>query len=162
MSGEEKKEFRNPKPTVDVLIEIDRTGLVLIERKNVPHGWAIPGGFVDEGEPVEAAAIREMKEETGLDVVLTELFYVFSDPRRDPRHHTLTTVFIGRPRDPRAKPIAGDDAGNVRVVDPAHNPLPMAFDHAFVLKAYVEWKRTGKRPDPMAMLELWKTKSPLA
>ena len=127
----------------------------------IPPGWAIPGGFVDEGEPVEVAALREMKEETGLDVVLTDLLYVYSDPRRDPRHHTETVVFIGRPADPRSKPIAGDDAGGVRIVDPEKLPDAMAFDHALVISDYVRFKKTGKRPDPMEYLERWQLKKPL-
>ncbi|MGZ8486401.1 MAG: NUDIX domain-containing protein, partial [Candidatus Binatia bacterium] len=80
--------FRNPFPTIDIIIEID-DGIVLIERKNPPPGWAMPGGFVDYGESVERAAVREAKEETCLDVHLTEQFYTYSDPKRDPRHHTL-------------------------------------------------------------------------
>ncbi len=157
---ETKKEYRNPKPTVDVIIEI-AGGIVLIERTNPPPGWAIPGGFVDEGEPVEVAALREMKEETGLDVVLTDLLYVYSDPRRDPRHHTETVVFLGRPEDPRARPVAGDDAGKVDIVDPTKLPAHMAFDHAGVIADYVEFRKSGKRPDPMEMLDRWRTKKPL-
>src|SRR5689334_17905568 len=90
-------EYRNPKPTTDVIVEVSG-GIVLIERKNDPKGWALPGGFVDEGEPVEAAAVREMQEEIGIEVVLTELLSVYSDPRRDKRMHTMSTVFIGRPK----------------------------------------------------------------
>lgn len=153
-------EYRNPKPTVDVLIEID-SGIVLIERKNPPHGWAIPGGFVDEGEPLEEAAVREMKEETSLDVVLTDLLYIYSDPRRDARHHTVTAVYVGRPARSDARPSAGDDAANLRIVDPANPPQPLAFDHARVLADYLEYKRTGKKPDPQAYLERWRRKDPL-
>ena len=87
-------EYRNPTPTVDIIItRNDGREIVLIKRKNPPVGWAIPGGFVDEGEWVENAAIREAKEETELDVVLDELFYVYSDPTRDPRQHNMSTVF---------------------------------------------------------------------
>lgn len=150
-------EYRNPKTTVDCLIEIDG-GIVLVERKNPPPGWAIPGGFVDEGEPIEAAALREMQEETGLDVVLTDLLYCYSDPRRDPRHHTVTAVFVGKPAKPGAKPVAGDDAGEAIVVKPDALPSPIAFDHAKVIADYVEWKRSGKRPEPMKMLEAWRTR----
>ncbi len=153
-------EYKNPKPTVDVLIEID-SGIVLIERKNPPHGWAIPGGFVDEGEPLEEAAVREMKEETGLDVVLTDFLYAYSDPRRDARHHTITMVYIGRPARADAKPAAGDDAAGIAVVDPATPPKPLAFDHARVLADYVAFKGGGKRPDPQAYLERWRRKDPL-
>src|SRR5579859_6319432 len=120
---------RNPLLTVDVIIEVG-SGIVLVERRNPPPGWAIPGGFVDAGEPVEEAALREMKEETGLEVVLSDLLYVYSDPRRDPRHHTATVVFLGRPADPAARPVAGDDAAKAQVFPADALPRPLAFDHA--------------------------------
>src|SRR6187551_770389 len=90
-------DYKNPTPTVDVLIEIEgRPGeLVFIERTNEPRGFALPGGFVDEGEWIADAAVREAKEETQLDVELVELFHVYSNPARDPRQHTVSTVFIG-------------------------------------------------------------------
>src|SRR5258706_1531165 len=87
------QERKNPLPTVDIIIETGG-GIVLIERKNPPHGWAIPGGFVDYGESLEQAAVREAKEETSLDVKLIEQFHTYSDPRRDPRHHTISTGYI--------------------------------------------------------------------
>lgn len=155
------KEYKNPKPTVDVIIEMPSGGIVLIERRNPPPGWAIPGGFVDEGEPLEEAALREMKEETGLEVVLTDFLYSYSDPRRDPRHHTVTAVFVGKPAQEGARPLAGDDAGAVRVVDPSALPSPMAFDHAKVIADYAVFKKTGRRPDPMQKLEDWRTKKPV-
>lgn len=151
---------KNPKPTVDVIIELP-AGIVLIERKNPPPGWALPGGFVDEGEPMEEAAVREMQEETGLDVVLTDLLYVYSDPRRDPRHHTVTAVYVGRPAHPDAQPKAGDDAGRVVVVPADQPPQPLAFDHARILEDYRAWKATGKKPDPGQRLEMWKRRDPL-
>lgn len=146
-------EYRNPKPTCDVIVEMP-DGVVLIERGGPPLGWALPGGFCDEGEPVEWCAIREMKEEIGIDVVLTGLFYVYSHPRRDPRHHTVTTVFVGRPKSAGDLPRAGDDARAVKVWKP-DAPPPLAFDHADVLADYVRWKRTGTLPDPMAKLARW-------
>ena len=100
-------EYRNPSPTVDVVILLPGDRVVLVERRNPPPGWAIPGGFVDEGETVEAAAIREAREETGLDVRLEALLHVYSDPRRDPRKHTLSAVFVGRAD---GEPRGGDDA----------------------------------------------------
>jgi 8-oxo-dGTP diphosphatase len=148
-------EYRNPKPTTDVIVEV-KGGIVLIERRDEPKGFAIPGGFVNEGEPVELAAIREMKEEIGIDVVLTDLLYVYSDPSRDPRHHTLTTVFVGRPRNRKDVPKAGDDAKALRVVDPA-KPPKLAFDHAKILEDYTAWKKgRGKRPDPMKKLSSYR------
>src|SRR5690349_4539292 len=95
MGTGDKTEYRSPKPTVDVIIEV-AGGIVLIERRNPPHGWAIPGGFVDEGETLAHAAKREAREETSLEVQLTELFHCYSDPKRDARLHTISTVFLGR------------------------------------------------------------------
>ncbi|OQX11001.1 MAG: NUDIX hydrolase, partial [Desulfobacteraceae bacterium IS3] len=88
-----EKKYRNPLVTVDIIIEINK-GIVLIERVNPPHGWALPGGFVDYGESLETAAVREAKEETSLDVTLEEQFHTYSAPDRDPRQHTVSTVFI--------------------------------------------------------------------
>src|SRR5438093_13789382 len=87
---------RNPAPTVDTIIELDSGGIVLIRRKNPPPGWALPGGFIDYGESAEDAAVREAQEETSLSAQLIELLHVYSDPRRDPRKHTIATVFIAR------------------------------------------------------------------
>src|SRR5439155_23082508 len=87
------EKFHGPLLTVDIIIEVPG-GIVLIERKNPPHGWALPGGFVDYGESIERAAVREAKEETSLDVLLVEQFYTYSTPGRDPRHHTVSTVFV--------------------------------------------------------------------
>jgi len=157
MAIDDPRKHRNPKPTVDVIVELP-DGILLIERRGEPPGWAIPGGFVDEGEPVEAAAVREMAEELNLDVVLTELLYVYSDPRRDPRYHTQSTVFIGRPKNAEDRPRAGDDAKALKVVS-AGAPPPLAFDHARVLADYVRFKATGKRPDPMHELGRWRARS---
>jgi 8-oxo-dGTP diphosphatase len=139
--------FKNPTPTVDVLIELDgKPGtLVFIERKNEPHGFALPGGFVDEGEWIADAAVREAKEETGLDVELVELFHVYSDPSRDPRKHTVSTVFIGRAS---GQPTGSDDAARCVVCAPGELPGPLVFDHGVIVSDYVAYKRTGKRPPP--------------
>jgi 8-oxo-dGTP diphosphatase len=133
---------RNPIPTVDAIIEVP-DGIVLIRRRNPPPGWALPGGFVDYGETLAAAAVREAREETGLDVQLTELFHVYSDPARDPRRHTIATVFIGRAS---GAPVAGDDAAEAAVFMPEALPSPLAFDHGRILDDYFTYKRTGRRP----------------
>ena len=137
-------EYKNPKPTVDALIELPG-GLVFIERANEPKGYALPGGFVDEGEWVADACVREAKEETGLDVELVELFHVYSDPGRDPRQHTVSTVFIARAS---GTPVGGDDAARAIVCPPDQLPGPLVFDHATIVADYVTYKRTGKRPPP--------------
>lgn len=139
--------YKNPKPTVDVLIEIDgRPGeLVFIERANEPKGYALPGGFVDEGEWIADAAIREVKEETGLDVELVELFHVYSDPARDARQHTVSTVFIGRAT---GTPIGGDDAASAVIAKPDALGKPLVFDHATIVSDYVAYKQRGVRPPP--------------
>lgn len=148
--------WRNPIPTVDVVIELDQ-GIVLIRRANPPEGWALPGGFVDEGETVEAAARREALEETGLDVELRALLHVYSDPFRDPRQHTMSTVFTARAS---GAPVARDDAAEVLCVSvdrlgtilrgEAQLPrgLSLAFDHGRILRDYLVFRETGRRPFP--------------
>jgi 8-oxo-dGTP diphosphatase len=133
-----------PLLAVDVVIELrDAPGqIVLIERRYPPPGWALPGGFVDLGETVEAAAVREAREETGLDVELLALLGVYSDPARDVRGHTVAVVFVARaPGQPRG----GDDAHRARAWDPATPPL-LAFDHDRIIADYRAWRRD--RPDP--------------
>ena len=129
-------EYRNPIPTVDIIIELPE-GIVLIERKNEPHGFAIPGGFVDYGEAVEHAAIREAKEETGLDVTLVRQFHVYSDPKRDPRKHTMSVVFIATAQ---GVPVADDDAASAGVFTRSNLPVPLCFDHAQILDDYFQKK----------------------
>jgi ADP-ribose pyrophosphatase YjhB (NUDIX family) len=130
---------RNPIPTVDIIIEIGDS-IVLIERKNPPYGWALPGGFVDYGESYEQAALREAMEETGLAVTDLRQFHTYSDPGRDPRQHTASTVFIGRAE---GEPIAGDDAGKV-VLCNSNNLPQLAFDHARILADYSAAKAAGR------------------
>jgi 8-oxo-dGTP diphosphatase len=139
--------YRNPKPTVDVLIELVDAPrqLVFIERKNAPLGLALPGGYVDEGEWFADAAVREAREETGLDVELVELFHVYSDPARDARQHTASTVFIGRAR---GTPIGGDDAARAFVCAPEDVLGRLVFDHALIVRDYAEYRRSGRRPPP--------------
>jgi len=126
----------------DIIIELlDVPGrpIVLIERKNPPHGWAIPGGFVDVGETLEHAAVREAEEETGLKVKLKALLGNYSDPQRDPRGHTVTAVYVA---EAHGSPTAGDDAKNVQVFDPLQPPT-LAFDHALVLADYRRFREMG-------------------
>jgi len=126
-------EHRNPVPTVDIIIELPG-GVVLIKRKNPPHGWALPGGFVDYGESLEHAAVREAREETGLDVELVRQFHTYSDPSRDPRLHTITTVYIARAQ---GRPKAADDAADVGVFKDFDDlPRTLCFDHASILGDY--------------------------
>jgi ADP-ribose pyrophosphatase YjhB (NUDIX family) len=132
----------SPSPTVDIIIELDGGGLVLIERKFEPYGWAIPGGFVDYGERLSAAAVREAREETSLDVTLTELLGCYSDPARDPRRHTISTVFIARAA---GQPRAADDAKGVGVFTPSNLPATLCFDHATILADYFRYRQSGAR-----------------
>jgi 8-oxo-dGTP diphosphatase len=139
------EKYKNPLLTVDIIIELAGGGVVLIERKNAPQGWALPGGFVDYGESVETAAVREAKEETCLDVRLEEQFYTYSDPERDPRHHTVSTVFIATSD---GVPEGADDAKTARAFTENQLPTPIVFDHGQILADYFEFKRTGRRPKP--------------
>jgi len=123
---------RNPIPTVDIIIEVPG-GIVLIERKNPPHGWAIPGGFVDYGESLEDAAVREAREETSLEVELVRQFHTYSDPKRDRRFHTITTVYIAKGR---GIPKAADDAAALGVFGRDNLPEPLCFDHGLILADY--------------------------
>ena len=136
------RQFRNPVPTVDVIIE-SAGGIVLVRRSREPLGWALPGGFVDEGETVEEAAAREAREETGLEVELLEQLAVYSDPARDPRKHTLSVVFIGRAQ---GTPRAGDDAAEARVVALDRLPAPLCFDHGRIIADYRNYREHGRRP----------------
>jgi 8-oxo-dGTP diphosphatase len=136
---------RCPRPTVDIIIELPSRGIVLIRRRNPPHGWAIPGGFVDYGEAVPDAARREAAEETSLTVTLSELFHVYSDPHRDARGHTVSVVYIARAD---GTPRAADDAAAAGVFDETTLPSPLAFDHAAILADYFRYLRTGRRPAP--------------
>ena len=142
-----------PKPetpalTVDVIIEsLDQDGrsIVLIERRHAPRGWALPGGFVDRGETVEQAAVREAAEETGLTVSLKALLGCYSDPERDPRGHTVSVVFIG---EADGAPEGGDDAANAQLWPLEALPETLAFDHARILSDYLRFRETGEHPAP--------------
>ena len=135
--------FRNPAPTADVIVEFPEGGIVLIARRNPPRGWAIPGGFVDYGESLEACAVREAKEEIGLEVELIHQLGTWSDPARDARRHTITTVFVARPRGDVATLRPADDAADARVFSRDTLPSPIVFDHAKILEDYFRWREAG-------------------
>ena len=131
-----ENKFRNPLVTVDIIIEISNK-IVLIKRAKPPLGWAIPGGFVDYGESLETAAKREAWEETDLDVILTEQFHTYSDPARDPRHHTVTTVFLARAE---GIPMGRDDAEKAALFARDTIPVDMAFDHGRIIGDYFRYR----------------------
>jgi len=126
---------------VDIIIEA-MGGIILIERKNEPIGWALPGGFVDYGESLEQAAVREALEETGLHVTINRQLKTYSDPDRDPRHHTISTVFLATAN---GMPKAGDDAGKTAIFTRQNLP-PLVFDHAKILADYFTYKQEVNRP----------------
>ncbi len=129
------EKFRNPVPTVDAIIEIGGK-IVLVERRNPPHGWALPGGFVDYGETLEDAVRREAFEETGLRITLKGQFHTYSKPDRDPRLHTISTVFLATAE---GCPTGGDDALQAAVFDPQDLPA-LVFDHRDILNDYYSSK----------------------
>ncbi len=139
--------YRNPTPTVDVVVYAPGRGVLLVERSNPPAGWALPGGFVDYGETLEHAAIREAREETGLDVVLTGLLGVYSDPARDARMHTLSVVYVAQATD-LATLSAGDDARTARFFPLDALPGEIAFDHSHIL---ADFARGLQRLNPSAV-----------
>ena len=143
-----RRKYRNPFPTVDIIIEVMDgqrcRGVVLIERRNPPPGWALPGGFVDYGETLEEAAVREAREETSLDVGLVGQLGAYSDPSRDPRFHTISTVFLARAS---GDPEGADDARRAIVFDPRDRSLPLAFDHRRILDDYLSSGK-GSQPCP--------------
>lgn len=134
--------YINPVPTVDVIIEVQSKsggkGVVLILRKNDPKAWALPGGFVDYGETLEETAAREAQEETGLEVEALSQFHTYSDPRRDPRQHTISTVFTAKAE---GRPRPGDDAARTGIFTAKDLPSPMAFDHQEILEDYFAMKK---------------------
>lgn len=130
--GSSVKQYRNPFPTVDIIIELDN-GIVLIERKNKPFGWALPGGFVDYGESLESAAVREAREETSLEISDLRLLGCYSDPARDDRMHTISTVYIATGQ---GTPLAADDALNLAIYSLDSLPEPLCFDHARIIADY--------------------------
>lgn len=135
-------EHRNPTPTVDCIIELPGDRIVLVRRARPPIGWALPGGFVEVGEMLHEACVREAKEETSLDVQLSEQFFTYSDPKRDPRLHTLSTVYIGTAK---GEPVGGDDAAEARAFPLDQLPPDLCFDHGTILDDYRRYRRTGQR-----------------
>lgn len=133
-----------PPVAADVIAEVGQQ-IVLIERKNIPYGWAIPGGFVEFGETVEQAAVREAREEISLEVQIRALLGVYSRPDRDPRGHTITVVYVARAS---GVPRASDDAQNAALCDPRDPPAPLAFDHREILRDYVRFLDRGEYPAP--------------
>lgn len=135
------KKRENPVPTVDIVIEIKREdgeqGIVLVKRKNPPYGWALPGGFVDYGESLEEAARREAREETSLDIKLKRQLHTYSDPNRDPRQHTISTVYVASAQ---GKPKARDDAEEIGIFTREEINFSLAFDHQKILADYFEQK----------------------
>ena len=125
------------------LVDLPERPIVLIERKNPPPGWAIPGGFVDIGESVPDAAVREALEETCMEVQLQCLLGCYSDPARDPRGHTVSMIYVA---EAHGEPVAADDAMNVGIFDPAAIDVPLAFDHARILQDYLAYRKTGVVP----------------
>jgi ADP-ribose pyrophosphatase YjhB (NUDIX family) len=136
------KKHKYPVPTVDIIIEIEKEngqeGIILIKRKNPPYGWALPGGFVDYGESLEEAAVREAKEETSLDIRLKSQFHTYSDPKRDPRQHTISTVYAATAQ---GKPKAEDDAQEIGIFTKEEINFPLAFDHKKILADYFKQKK---------------------
>ncbi len=138
-------QYKNPTPTTDAIISDGSGRVVLIQRKNPPHGWAIPGGFIDQGEEAGHACIREAKEETGLDVKLVQQLFTYSDPKRDPRQHTMSVVYACEvPHG--SEPRGADDAKEARWFTEESVPWSeLAFDHGEILRDYFRWVRTGER-----------------
>lgn len=138
------KKYKNPSPTVDIIIEMkndgrEEGGIILIKRKFPPYGWALPGGFVDYGESLEAAAVREAREETSLQIKLLYQMHTYSDPSRDPRKHTITTVYVA---EASGIPKAQDDAQEIGIFTRDQIDFPLAFDHRQILEDYFEKKYT--------------------
>jgi len=137
--GSAIKSYINPVPTVDIIIEIEG-GIVLIERKFEPKGWALPGGFVDYGESLENAAIREAFEETSIKIVELKLLGCYSDPARDKRQHNISTVYVAKGS---GLPEAGDDAVNARLFQTDNLPKDLCFDHTQIVQDYLNKKTSG-------------------
>ena len=145
--------YRNPKPTVDLIIfkkndiENKNSEIVLIKRRNPPIGWALPGGFIDEGETAEHAALREALEETGLEITLLDLLYVYSNPNRDTRQHNISIVFTATASHTQT-PVGMDDASEAQWFTLSNLPSPLAFDHEQIIADFYTFMESGRRPCP--------------
>jgi ADP-ribose pyrophosphatase YjhB (NUDIX family) len=139
--GKKFEVFKNPLPTVDIIIAIPNRGIVLIERKNPPYGWAIPGGFVEYNESLETAAKREAQEETSLKIDLIRQFHTYSEPGRDPRFHTISTVYLAFAH---GIPKAADDAKSIGIFSEDDLPYPLVFDHEIILRDYFQMQKTKR------------------
>lgn len=137
------KQYNNPTPTVDTIIQKE-SKILLIKRKKDPfkNMMALPGGFVNEGETVEEAAKREIREETNLEIRLLDILGVYSDPNRDPRKHIMTTVFVGEIESSKdVEAIAGDDASDIVWLDlESIEKHVFAFDHKKIINNYLKWR----------------------
>jgi ADP-ribose pyrophosphatase YjhB (NUDIX family) len=140
-----------PRVTVDALVRNAAGQVLLVRRTRTPAGWALPGGFVDAGESLEEAVARELAEETGLRALRVSQFHTYSDPHRDPRHATVSTVFLV---EAEGSPAAGDDAADARFYDPDRLPHPMAFDHADIVGHAAAFLRDGRFPDGLREIVL--------
>ena len=136
--GYQIERHKNPFPTVDVIVEIGNK-VLLVKRRNPPHGWALPGGFIEYGESAEEAANREIFEEAGIHLTGLKQFRCYSAPKRDPRFHTITLVFSATSFD---KPSAGDDAAEAALFDLDELPSPIVFDHIKILEDFFSSKIT--------------------
>lgn len=141
--GRELERWDQPRLTVDAVVTDGSGRVLLIERGHPPPGWALPGGFVDPGETLEEAVVRELREETSMDARSVRQFHTYSDPSRDPRHHTVSTVFLV---EAEGIPRAGDDAARAEFFDPENLPEPMAFDHARILGDVERYRAEGRYP----------------
>jgi ADP-ribose pyrophosphatase YjhB (NUDIX family) len=148
--GVETDDFLNPLTAVDIIIEFDKRSIILIKRKNAPRGWAMPGGFVNYGESLEEAAIREAKEETRLDIRLIRQLHTYSDPARDPRRHTISTVFIA---EAGGTPLAADDAEEIGIFMEDNLPQPLMFDHAKILADYFQERDSHRQLIPDGLIK---------
>jgi 8-oxo-dGTP diphosphatase len=135
--------FDQPRLTVDAVVRNPDEEFLLIERKFEPPGWALPGGFVEPGETLETAVLRELMEETGLMGKVVRQFHTYSEPGRDPRHHTVSTVFLV---DAEGELRAGDDAATARFFAPDTLPVPIAFDHSRIVGDVLRFQRSGELP----------------